>query len=287
VGEGAKRTRTSGLLESLVSAEVLGSAIRVAGINKVRAAEPNKGWGANLDFTGCASDTGVTTGTCITFVGSNHIMKRRTLIVVIAAMAVLSIFAAVFTFRSNRAWSAPQGQIVEEDREIWRVILNKEFQDQHELMVFAELLNDTGTMVSSRDHPRSYTEALNELVRDQLQKIEPKTTDNFLFRNNPPAKLSGTILPRQQVIVPKEKLEEIFMQRDSSGRPGWSNFYETFPNSSGVIALSLPGYDANGRTAVVYVGNVRGGRAGHGTYYSLRKRFGKWEITGEAVSWMS
>lgn len=67
------------------------------------------------------------------------------------------------------------------------------------------------------------------------------------------------------------------------GSQGWRRFYGMFPKSSGSFTISRPGFSADGKTALLYVGWSGEILAGEWRVYVLRLSKGRWEVTDERV----
>ena len=70
-------------------------------------------------------------------------------------------------------------------------------------------------------------------------------------------------------------------------RGWWNEFYRQYPGTRGMVRFSLPGFAADGRTAVVYSSLRSGGRSGMGAMYYLEMLDGKWEVQQQADLWAS
>jgi hypothetical protein len=55
----------------------------------------------------------------------------------------------------------------------------------------------------------------------------------------------------KNVILTEEQMSELF---DTKENDGWQEFYKIYPESPGIITLSLPGFSKDGTLAVIYMG---------------------------------
>jgi hypothetical protein len=86
----------------------------------------------------------------------------------------------------------------------------------------------------------------------------------------------------------------VFINRDSvffdivpNHKNGLKDFRQTFPGASGIISLSHAGFDSTLHEAIVSTSFVCGGLCGTGQRYILRKKWGRWEVAGKWIVWVS
>jgi hypothetical protein len=70
-------------------------------------------------------------------------------------------------------------------------------------------------------------------------------------------------------------------------RSGREDFQQTFPGASGIISLSHAGFDSSLHEAIISTSFVCGFLCGSGRRYTLRKKWGRWEIISNPVVWVS
>ena len=75
-------------------------------------------------------------------------------------------------------------------------------------------------------------------------------------------------------------------KRDFKHQGGWGNFYNAYPEASGILRLSLPSYPSPS-TAVVQLGATCGLLCGSGWEITLAKVGGKWVVRGRRPSWIA
>jgi hypothetical protein len=68
---------------------------------------------------------------------------------------------------------------------------------------------------------------------------------------------------------------------------GRQDFRQAFPGAGGLISLSRVGFDTTLDEAVVSTSFVCGTLCGSGRRYTLRKKWGKWEIISKPILWVS
>jgi hypothetical protein len=70
-------------------------------------------------------------------------------------------------------------------------------------------------------------------------------------------------------------------------RNGRKDFKQTFPGASGIISLSRVGFDPSLREAIISTSFVCGFLCGTGRLYTLRKKWGRWEVISNPIVWVS
>ncbi len=92
-------------------------------------------------------------------------------------------------------------------------------------------------------------------------------------------------------IVDSGELEALFNKPyrgkiDFKHQGGWGNFYDAYPDSLGIINLSLPSYTSP-TSAVVELGGTCGRLCGSGWEITLVKVNGVWTVHGQRPTWIS
>jgi hypothetical protein len=83
-------------------------------------------------------------------------------------------------------------------------------------------------------------------------------------------------------IVPRDTLQSILY-----GDSGWHSFYRRFPGAFGKIQLSRVGFNSDSSQAVVYTAHVAAWTVGSGTYWFLRRKYGRWILEWRYNTWVS
>ena len=116
--------------------------------------------------------------------------------------------------------------------------------------------------------------------------------DESLLRNYSKRNSSSSPLPLQEalqsieaktryVLAEEESLGELFVD---GAQEGWRRFQSQFPEGTVLLSLSLPGYSADGRTAMVFAWCERGFLDSEGWIFMLKKVKSVWRIKwGEVV----
>lgn len=63
----------------------------------------------------------------------------------------------------------------------------------------------------------------------------------------------------------------------------WGGFYETYKGAKSLLNISMPGYDAAGDTAWVYISEGCGGYCGTIRILTLRRITGIWRVVGNQI----
>jgi len=121
--------------------------------------------------------------------------------------------------------------------------------------------------------------ALNRLSGE----VPDQAIVNFRAANTEPLALER----RFTLSVPYE-----FMSREEGAalfkdNDGWQRFYEKYPDSRGIIALSRPGLNTAMDIALVYVGSQSGWLSGYGRLVVLKKIDDQWVVQKLEELWIS
>jgi len=66
----------------------------------------------------------------------------------------------------------------------------------------------------------------------------------------------------------------------------WRRFYETYPDSAGLLSLSMIGYSNNGEQALVYIAHAQADDGGSGYLFLLKKINNHWKVQNEEIVWV-
>jgi hypothetical protein len=129
---------------------------------------------------------------------------------------------------------------------------------------------------------------LNHRIVDGRPPNEPGDPDaasavqDFLLKSSRPVLLTKLKLPRASRFVEFQALAN-----HNSERFGWEPFSGENGGVEGYLSLSRVGFNLFGTRAIVYVELFCGGLCGHGTYYVLERRSGKWQRVSDHLRWIS
>jgi hypothetical protein len=108
---------------------------------------------------------------------------------------------------------------------------------------------------------------------------------DFCSRNAKDSTISPDRAPTlKHVLLLKEEFDRIF---DLERQGGWGLFYEKYPDATGIITLSRPGFGLDGNTAVIYMAFAWDWLGAYGNIYVYRKQNGKWSRYQLWHSWVS
>jgi hypothetical protein len=105
---------------------------------------------------------------------------------------------------------------------------------------------------------------------------------DFLLKNARPVRLTDIRLSGKSRFV-----EFAALARHNEERDGWYRFAGENGGVDGYLSLSRVGFNLFGTRAVVYVELFCGPLCGHGTYYVLERRAGKWQRVNDHLRWIS
>jgi hypothetical protein len=89
--------------------------------------------------------------------------------------------------------------------------------------------------------------------------------------------VAGKRLGVPYVVVTQTELDALFRPFELGARGGWNGFYDRYPDSGGLMAVSAVGFDPTHERARVYMGHSCGGLCGGGTDHFLQKTGGVWK----------
>jgi hypothetical protein len=120
----------------------------------------------------------------------------------------------------------------------------------------------------------------------RMPELARETIDDFHSRSNECHPLANKLdISVKYVLVGQKDLEPLF-PKDEFDR-AWSKFYAKYPNSSGIISFSNPGFNRGYTQAVVSTGRGCGGLCGAGYFVLLAKEHGVWTVKTKAETWVS
>lgn len=72
-----------------------------------------------------------------------------------------------------------------------------------------------------------------------------------------------------------------------SGDGWWDDFYESFPDSAGILEASRPVLSEDGKLALIYAANSYDGKGGFGGVLLLERAASTWRVIASHTLWMS
>jgi hypothetical protein len=138
------------------------------------------------------------------------------------------------------------------------------------------VIQDQTSIEWVNDDALSYIEQeLGGVTRDLLQ--------DFTDKNQETRDLEAALnLSVDYVFISQAEQEALF-----STDTGWTEFYEKYPASQGLLSLSRVGFNPQRDQALVYVGNQSDWLLGVGFYFLLAQRDGAWKVVEEIFAWVT
>jgi hypothetical protein len=116
-----------------------------------------------------------------------------------------------------------------------------------------------------------------------LKDFPKEAKDDFDLRNKAHAKIESDQL--------KTPFEIVLLGADAAGKlvegGGWKSFRDKYPKTPGITLIARPGFDAEHKHALLYVGNSCDMLCGGGTLIFLRKENGEWKVANKVTIWVS
>lgn len=168
-----------------------------------------------------------------------------------------------------------------EEREVWRVILREYTRGPGVRTVPIAVNPVAGWLEREQETPSQLAHRMIDGWSPRTGTPEAATAiHDFLAKNTRPVRVD-VALPSGSRFVPYEAFARTF-----GDRFGW----ETFTGANHVdayLTISRVGFNMLGTRAVVYVDLSCGPLCGHGVYYVLVKRGGKWVRSAEQLKWIA
>ena len=120
-------------------------------------------------------------------------------------------------------------------------------------------------------------------------ETEVETSTDFDAKNEKSFELANNLtLDIPYAVVAPEDMRKLFHEEGQMiGRDEWKKFYESYPGSSGIIALSRVAFNSKKDQALVYVIHQSGLVGGAGRFFVLAKQNNSWKIQKEVLIWLS
>lgn len=153
----------------------------------------------------------------------------------------------------------------------WAEARAKQLVIQQETTVFPKIGSDTECLPGGDEFPESWKEVLAD-----YKKQNERT--RVLAR--------GFVIEKPYYLIPKQELADLF-KKDG---PGWNGFYTRYPDSGGVMQLSVVGFNRERTKAMLYMGHSCGWLCGGGGYSFVQKKDGEWVramVKGVSCYWAS
>jgi len=120
----------------------------------------------------------------------------------------------------------------------------------------------------------------------KMTELARETINDFHAREKECRPLTNALdVPINYVLVGSKDLEPLFPKGEFDR--GWTRFYAKYPQSSGTIDFSNPGFNRDYTQAVVSTGRWCGGLCGAGYFVLLTKDRGAWKVKTKIETWVS
>jgi hypothetical protein len=131
------------------------------------------------------------------------------------------------------------------------------------------------------------TSYLVSSVKRSMTRADAKTVASLKSRNLQHTMLRANMtLGVPYVLVSSATLSEIFAS-PTPVNGGWDIFYQKYPDSDGLVALSRVGFNAAMNQALVYVEHSYADLGADGNCYLVQNVDGDWSVTQEIMLWIS
>jgi hypothetical protein len=142
---------------------------------------------------------------------------------------------------------------------------------------------DLGSSILVREQTMSGLESF-ERALEQTGPLPTRLADSYRSRNA----ASYTLEPNLDVeldytLMPEEEFQKLIRR----GGTTWAEFYEEYPEASGIVSFSRVGFGANEDEALVEMAYLCGDLCGSGGLYLLVKENGTWKIQESLMVWIS
>jgi hypothetical protein len=120
----------------------------------------------------------------------------------------------------------------------------------------------------------SYDEFVESLLEEASDEVPEELIEDFADKNRRSSAVwpGLTRLLSARLMSPEEGGAIFSEDADNN----WSNFYEAYPDSAGLVTVSRVGLSPDKKRALFYVGQVRGALDGHGQLHVLEKEGDEW-----------
>lgn len=138
--------------------------------------------------------------------------------------------------------------------------------------------------------PNAKVEEMRKGIEDyafqRMPELAPETINDFHARSKECHPHENKLdVPIEYVIVGFKDLAPLFPKGGFDRF--WRRFYAKYPQSSGIITFSNPGFNRDYTQAVLSTGRMCGGLCGVGHFVLLTKEHGVWKVKTKVETWVS
>lgn len=172
-------------------------------------------------------------------------------------------------------------------------------EDGGDYLVWSSLLADwyppgqtqiSAIIIADRTDTADMTAGDGELspyLREKLPGLDPATWRNYLVRRTQAQPLAADRFIGRMLAAPVRLISDAELAKMFAEPRGWETFHARYPRSSGIIALTLPGYNATRTQALMHISSTAGPLAGSGHLVLLQLKDGAWYVVAKAMTWIS
>jgi hypothetical protein len=117
----------------------------------------------------------------------------------------------------------------------------------------------------------------------QFPTLESVLLDSFQHVNTHPSTFHSAF----SVSVPYAVVDQAEVDAITKKGEGWRNYYDKYPNSSGILFLSRVGFSPDGKQAAFVALNRCGSQCGNGKFVVMENVDSSWKIVNEVLIWSS
>jgi hypothetical protein len=176
-----------------------------------------------------------------------------------------------------------ENSVTNEEYAVYSAILNKIEQSPNDgKEVKLVVINDQTNGPDNSCFPEKIAKWNERISANELKPI----FDDLIAKNKESKTLVGKQfqVKHKSVLLNVRDFSLIFKKKDLEG---WTDFYRTYPNSSGFITFSRVGFSSDATRAIVYEQNNCDSLCGYGGYILLSKEKGEWKVVTGFGCWQS
>lgn len=167
------------------------------------------------------------------------------------------------------------------DLEVYRAVLDSMFTPRAQSR-FSRIAVVDSTQVFKRENSVALIQSLIE-----VPGVDSAVARDFAARSYQAHSLKGlsSLRLRMPVLLLDRRALALLPRADPEKY--WTEFYQRFPDTNGLISLSAIGYSADGNLGVLMVDVGCGGLCGNGYIVVAKRESGKWHLATVRNTWVS
>jgi hypothetical protein len=161
------------------------------------------------------------------------------------------------------------------------------YVDANKSLLVIEHVDRCPTTVDPLDPDvRELRQQMEDSAISDMPQLTPDTLEDFHAREGDCQLFKRSFdIPVQYELVTAKQLNPLFPKGEYDR--WYRRFYRKYPNSSGIINFSNPGFNGAFTQALVSTGRVCGGLCGSGYFVLLEKDNGRWTVQAKVQTWVS